>query len=56
MNGDDVHFIAKKQKSQFKLKAQVHPFISKTRDVAKEVDVLLKRMNFKFSLVGLMTH
>lgn len=42
MNIDDVHFVARKQKSQFKLKSQVVHFIANMRVASKEVDVLLK--------------
>lgn len=31
MNIDDIHFFSSKKKSQFKLKAQIGPFIVNTR-------------------------
>ena len=49
MNADEVHFVAAKKKSQFKLKAQVGPFICNTRVVGEEVDKLLKEMKFSLS-------
>jgi len=49
MNVDDVHFVSKKQKAQFKLKAQVDSFIANTRAVEREVNNLLKQMKFKMS-------
>lgn len=51
MNVYDFHFVARKQKVQFKLKAQVGHFIINTRAVAKEVNILLKYMNFKFNFI-----
>ena len=49
MNVEDVHFVSRKQKDQFKLKAQFDPFITNTRSAGREVDNLLKQMKFKLS-------
>jgi len=46
-NVDEVHFVAAKKKSQFKLKAQVGPFIYNTRAAGEEENKLLKE---KFGL------
>jgi len=46
---DEVHFVAAKKKSQFKMKGQVGPFICNTREVGKEAVKLLKEMNFALS-------
>ena len=35
---DQVHFVAAKKKSQFKLKTQIGPFICNSRKVATEAD------------------
>lgn len=42
LNMDEIYFVSNKNKSQFKLKAQVGPYIVNTREVAKEVEVVLK--------------
>jgi len=49
LNVDEVHFVATKKKSQFKLKAQVGHFICNTRETREEVDRLLKEMKFGLS-------
>ena len=49
MNMHDLYFVSRKQKTQFTLKAQIGPFIVKTRVAAKEADILLKQMKFKSS-------
>jgi len=49
MNVDDVHFVARKQKTQFKLKSHVSPFISNTKYSIEDVVFFLKQMNFEFS-------
>jgi len=46
LNADEVHFVAAKKKSQFKLKAQVGPFICNIRAAREDVDKLLKEMKF----------
>jgi len=43
---DEVHFVAAKNKSQFKLKAQVGPFICNTRVAGEEANEPLKEMKF----------
>jgi len=37
MNMNDTHFVSRKHKAHFKLKARVGPFIVNTRDAEKEV-------------------
>jgi len=37
MRMDEIHFVSRKHKAQFKLKAQVGPFIVNTRASGKEV-------------------
>ena len=49
LSEDEVHFVVAKKKSQFKLKAQVGPFICNTRVVGEEENRLLKEI--KFSLI-----
>lgn len=53
LNADEVHFVAAKNKSQFKLKAQVGPLIYNTRAAREEANKLLKEMknslNFSWS-------
>lgn len=49
MNMDEINLVSRKQKSKFKLKAQVGPFIVNTRVTYKEVESLLREMNFKLS-------
>jgi len=49
LNADEVNFLATKKKSQFKLKAQVGPFICNTRVAGEEVDKLLKELKFSLS-------
>jgi len=49
LSEDEVHFVAAKKKSQFKLKAQVGPFIYNARAVGEEADRLLKEMKFGLS-------
>jgi len=46
LNENEVHFVAAKRKSQFKLKTQVGPFICNTRAAGEEVDKMLKEMKF----------
>lgn len=46
---DDLHFVAAKKKSQFKIKAWVGPFICNTMAAGKDANFLLKQMNFKLS-------
>ena len=45
---DDLHFLADKNKAQFKIKAWVGPFVCNSRTFGKEEDFLLKKMNFNF--------
>ena len=46
---DEIHFVAAKKKSQFKIKTQIGPFICNSRAVGEEVDKLLKEMHFNLS-------
>jgi len=49
LNMDDLHFLLRKHKAQFKLKAQIFHYIINNRAIAKESDELLNKMKFKFS-------
>jgi len=49
LNADEVHFVAVKKKSQFKLRARVGPFICNTRVAGEEGDKLVKEMKFGLS-------
>ncbi len=40
---DNLHFVAAKKNSQFKIKAQVGPFICNTKAVGKEANSLLNK-------------
>lgn len=44
---DYLHFVSRKNKAQFKLKAHIGPFIVNTRASVKEEDNLLKQMKFR---------
>jgi len=46
---DDLHFVVAKKNSQFKIKAQVGPFMCNTRTTSKEADLLLKQLSFELS-------
>lgn len=39
---DEIHFVSRKQKAQFKLKVQVGPLIVNTRATNMEVESLLR--------------
>lgn len=49
MNMDDLHFVYSNNKSQFKFKEWIGPFIVNTRASSKEVDSMLKQIKFKLS-------
>ena len=49
INTDQLHFVLARKKAQLKTKTQIGPFICNTRSTWREVDVLLKLMNFKLS-------
>lgn len=49
MNTNEIHILSRKQKSQFKLKAQIGPFVVNTRVTKKELQILLKEIKFKSS-------
>jgi len=46
---DNIHFVAAKKKSLFRIKTKVGPFICNSRAAGEEVDLLLKQMNFPLS-------
>lgn len=47
INMDDLHFVSRKRKSQFKIKSNIGSFICKPRSTGVEADTLLKKMNFQ---------
>lgn len=49
INMDEIHFVAAKKKSQFKIKTQVGPFICNSREVGEDTNKLLKEMEFILS-------
>lgn len=49
INAHEVHFVAAKKKSQFRIKSQVGPFICNSRVAGDEADKILKEMNFTHS-------
>ena len=50
LNMDEIHFVATKNKSQFKIKTQIGPLICNSREGGEEVDRLLKEMQFILSI------
>ena len=50
---NEVHFVAAKKKSQFKLKNHIIPFICNTRAAGEEANKLLKEMKFSLSFTWL---
>jgi hypothetical protein len=46
INSNEIHFVATKKKSQFRIKTQIGPFICNNREAGEEADLLLKQMNF----------
>lgn len=56
LNANEVHFVATRKKSQFKLKAQVGPFICNIRAAGEEADKLLKEMKFGLSFIWSYDH
>lgn len=44
---DELHFISRKRKSQFKIKAQAGSFICNTRLAGLKPDAILKQMGFQ---------
>jgi len=50
INMDELHFISRKRKSQFKIKSQVGSFICNTRSACIEAYSILKQMGFQPSL------
>lgn len=49
LNLDEIQFVSRKQKAQFKLKAQVGPFIVNTKATKIEVGNLFRQIKFKLS-------
>lgn len=49
LNMDEIHFVAAKKKSQFKIKTQIGPFICNSRATGEEADKLFKEMQFSLS-------
>jgi hypothetical protein len=49
INSDEIHFVAAKKKSQFRIKTQIGPFICNNRATGEEADNLLKQMKFPLS-------
>ena len=46
IDSDEIHFVATKNKSQFRIKTQIGPFICNSRAAGEEADLLLKQMKF----------
>jgi hypothetical protein len=46
INSDEIHFVAAKKKSQFRIKTQIGPFICNNRAAGEEADILLRQMKF----------
>ena len=44
---DEMNFISRKRKYQFKIKSQVGSFICNTRSAGIEADLILKQMGFQ---------
>jgi hypothetical protein len=42
INLDEIHFVAAKKKSQFRIKTQIGPFIFNNRVASEEADILLR--------------
>lgn len=49
ISADEMHFVAAKKKSQFKIKSQIGPFICNSRASGEEADKRLREMNFTHS-------
>ena len=49
IHADELHLVSAK-KSQFKIKAQIGPFISKDRSTEDKVNKMIKEMGFNHSL------
>ena len=49
LNMDEIHFVAAKKKSQFKIKNQIGPFICNSRVAREEADKLLREMQFNLN-------
>lgn len=47
INVDDVHFLSAKNKSIFKIKTKVGPYVFNARTAGIEAELLLKKINFK---------
>jgi len=51
INSDEVHFLAYKKKTQFKVKNQLGPFICNNREARPEADSLLQKMKFRNNFI-----
>ena len=47
INMDDLHFVSKKTKAQFKLKGSIESFICNTRSAGVEANAMLNKMGFQ---------
>lgn len=50
INVDEIHFVATKKKSQFRIRSQIGPLICNNRVAGEEADNRLKEMTFTHSL------
>lgn len=55
LNMDELHFVSYKKKAQFKLKANIGPYIFNTRAATKEVEAILSQSDLSLVSLGLMT-
>ena len=46
INVDEIHFVAAKKNSQFRIKSHIGPFICNSKVVGEEADKKLKEMKF----------
>jgi len=51
INSDEINFLAYRNKTQFKVKNQMGPFIRNNREARPEADKLLQLMMFKNSFI-----
>jgi hypothetical protein len=49
INSKQIHFVAAKKKSQFRIKTQIRPFICNNREAGEEAYIILKHMKFPLS-------
>jgi hypothetical protein len=55
LNSDDIHFVSRKYKANFKLKKEVGPFIVNTRSTLQVTTKILSAMGFQQGEYGSMT-